>query len=457
MTALVNTVIIGAGQAGLALSYHLTRQGRGHAVLEQAAASGEAWRNHRWDSFVLNTPNWQSGLPGMPLRADDPDGFTSRDDYVRYLEDYARRFHLPVRHSQRVISVAPGARSGDSLLITARGETIGARNVVIATGRYQKPKIPAFSAEFPARIHQLHSDAYSNPRDLPAGAVLVVGSGQSGAQIAEELYEAGRKVYLCVSRAGRALRRYRGKDGNWWADRLGRYDRTVEGLASPKEKFASKPHVSGTRGGRTLNLHQFARDGVVLLGRLQAVRDGVLVLAADLHQNLAATDRFAAEFAQAVDAYVEQTEMTAPEEILPALRDGFRQPEIPALELGAAGITSVIWATGYEFDFSLVKLPIFDADGWPIQRRGVTGHHGLYFLGLPWLHNAKSGLIHGVGEDAAYIADQIAAAERTRASALEARLSRPVCAESLKGMLDRRIADQGKFGANKKSDGSADL
>ena len=238
--------------------------------------------------------------------------------------------------------------------------------------------------------------------------MLVVGGAQSGAQIAEELYESGRKVFMAVGRAGRTPRRYRGKDANWWFAALGHYDRKVSELPSPKAKFSGKPHISGTRGGHTINLHQFARDGVTLLGRLTGVRDGIITLARDLRDNLAAADRAEAEFVRTVDAYVSATGITAPDETLPVLRDGFAQPILTELDLKAAGITNVIWATGYALDFSMVKLPVVDGDGFPIQTRGVSAYDGLFFVGLPWLHTAKSGLIYGVAEDASYIADRIA-------------------------------------------------
>jgi len=405
MTTHVNTVIIGGGQAGLAVSYFLALQGRDHLVLEQADAPAEAWRNHRWDSFTLNTPNWQSQLPGAP-HAGDPDAFMSRPEMIAYLERYAK--DRPVRYGSRVVSVRRDGRWGSYLVATADGHTFVARNVVIATGLYQKPNVPAFAAGFPTQVLQIHSDAYRNSGALPDGAVLVVGSAQSGAQIGEELYEAGRKVFLAVGRAGRTPRRYRGKDANWWSDRLGIYDRTVDQLPSARAKFAGKPHISGTRGGHTLNLHQFARDGVVLLGHLQGVADGSIALAPDLHENLAKADQHETDFTKAVDAYVAATGMAAPEEKLPVLCDGFAAPLLTRLDLAAAGITSVVWATSYRFDFSMVRLPVFDADGYPIQHRGVTAWPGLFFVGLPWLRNAKSGLIYGVGNDAAHIARTIA-------------------------------------------------
>jgi putative flavoprotein involved in K+ transport len=420
MSNTVNTVIVGGGQAGLSVSQYLTRLSVDHVVLERADRPAEAWRNHRWDSFTLNTPRWQSRLPGVQYGKDDPDGFMPKQEVVAHLEDLARK--LPVRYHARVIAVERDRKRGDYVVEIDGGATLRARNVVVATGLYKTPKVPAKSSKFPADIEQLHSDSYRNPDQLLHGAVLVVGSAQSGAQIAEELYEAGRKVFLAVGRAGRTPRRYRGKDANWWFERLGHYDRKVSDLPSPKAKFAGKPHISGTKGGHTINLHQFAHDGVTLLGRLEGVENGVVKLGSDLHDNLAAADRAEAEFVRAVDTYIAATAISAPEETLPVLRDGFNQESLTELDLNAAGITNVIWATGYSFDFSLVRLPVTDGDGFPIQTRGVTAYAGLFFVGLPWLHTAKSGLIYGLGEDARFIADRIvergSAAEHQHAPAL---------------------------------------
>ena len=406
MTSNVNTVVVGGGQAGLGVSHYLTKRSVDHVVLEQADHPGEAWRNHRWDSFTLNTPRWQSRLPGVRYGEEDSDGFMPRDEVVAWFEELARP--LPVRYRARVVAIQRDSKDDCYAIEIEGGERIKARDVVVATGLYQTPKIPVSSRDFPPHIKQLHSDSYRNPEQLLPGAVLVVGSAQSGAQIAEELYETGRKVFLAVGRAGRTPRRYRGKDANWWFARLGHYDLKVSELPSPKARFSGKPHISGTKGGHTINLHQFARDGVTLLSRLTGVRDGIVTLARDLHDNLAAADRAEAEFVKTVDAYFAATGMTASDETLPVLRDGFAQPILTELNLKAAGITNVIWATGYAFDFSMVKLPVVDGDGFPIQTRGVSAYDGLFFVGLPWLHTAKSGLIYGVAEDASYIADRIA-------------------------------------------------
>jgi len=403
----VDTVIVGGGQAGLAVSYYLMQQGRDHLVLEQSDRAAEAWRNHRWESFTLNTPNWQTRLPGAEYSGTDPDGFMTRNDVVAYLEGYVARFQLPVRYRVRVARVDRERQSGSYRLTTGEGRLITARNVVMATGLYQTPKLPKFSLALPENIRQVHSDAYRNPGELIPGAVLVVGSAQSGAQIAEELYQAGKKVYLAVGRAGRVPRRYRGKDANWWSEKLGIYDRTVDQLPSPQAKFAGKPHISGTMGGHTLNLHRFARDGVSLLGHLQGVVNDTLHLAPDLWDSLASADRHEAAFTAAVDAYIAGRGMVAPEEALPVLGDGFRTPLIRELGLKSSGIANVIWATSYAFDFSLLKLPVLDVDGFPIQTAGVTAYPGLYFVGPPWLPVAKSGLLYGVGDNAHVVANHM--------------------------------------------------
>jgi putative flavoprotein involved in K+ transport len=401
----IETIIVGGGQAGLALSYYLSRQGRSHVILEQAQRPAVAWREHRWDSFTLVTPNWQIRMPGAEYQGDDPDGFMPRDEVVRYFEDYISRFELPIRYGVRVTSVE---RAADGYRVQAGEHTLDAANVVVATGLFQVPKVPACSANLPASVLQLTADHYRNPQALPAGAVLVVGTGQSGCQIAEELCRSGRKVYLCVGSTGRAPRRYRGKDITWWLSETGFFARTADKLPSPEARFVGGPHVSGTRGGHNLNLHQFARDGVVLLGHLQDIRENRVWLAPDLKENLAKSDRYAADLLRTIDAYIAQNGLDAPEETVPELRDGYEVEEIRKLDVTQIGITSVIWAAGFKPDFSLVRLLVLDGDGFPIQERGVTAFPGLYFLGMPWLHTFQSGLLLGVGDDAAYLASVIA-------------------------------------------------
>ncbi|NOQ40114.1 MAG: FAD-dependent oxidoreductase, partial [Anaerolineales bacterium] len=259
----------------------------------------------------------------------------------------------------------------------------------------------------PSEIHQLHSSEYRNPTDLPDGAVLVVGSAQSGCQIAEELYQSGRKVYLSVGTSGRVPRRYRGKDITRWFYEIGFYDKTVDKLPSPNAKFAGSVHGTGKDGGHTINLHQFVRDGVVLLGHIQEVDQNQIILAADLHENLEKADKFEVEIVKKVDDYIEKKGLDSPIEILPIMENGYHQEEIRDLGLESVGIRSVIWATGYKFDFNFVKIPVFDEDGYPLQKRGVTSIPGLYFIGLPFLHTSKSGLLAGVGSDAAHVVEHL--------------------------------------------------
>jgi putative flavoprotein involved in K+ transport len=405
MTTHTNTVIVGGGQAGLSVSFCLTQQGRDHVVLEQAARVAPVWRDQRWDSFTLVLPNWTIRLPGGEYRGDDPDGFMSRDQFATYLEQYAERFDPPIRYGMRVMAVE--AKDGGYLVETDT-ELFRASNVVIATGSFQQPKIPSFSAILHPDIKQLSSSMYRNPQALPPGAVLVVGSGQSGCQIAEELYQSGRQVYLCVGSAGRFPRRYRGKDTAWWAEAAGFFDRTVDKLPSSKAKFAAAPVVTGKDGGHTINLHRFARDGVVLLGHIQGAQDGHIGLAPDLKETLAKVDKFEADLVKMADDFIAKAGLDAPEETLPQLRDGYDAEVITDLDLKAAGITSVIWAMGYQFDYGLVKLPIFDEDGYPRQVRGRTDYPGLYFVGLVWMYKFKSGNLLGVGEDATFVAADIA-------------------------------------------------
>jgi putative flavoprotein involved in K+ transport len=408
MTESTDTVVIGAGQAGLAASYYLTQDGRDHVVMDRSRV-GESWRTGRWDSFTLVTPNWTVRLPGFPYDGDEPDGFMARDEVVEYLENYARSFNPPLRLGVEATSVERLPGGGGYVVETSSGP-IEASNVIVATGMFQNPKIPSFASAVPDRVLQVHSSAYRNPEVLPPGTVLVVGSGQSGAQMAEELYQAGRQVYLSVGSAGRAPRRYRGRDITRWLDKIGFY-RTVDMLPSPRAKFGGSPHVSGKAGGRTLNLHQFARDGVVLLGHLTGIEGVKVSLAPDLKESLAKADRFAADLKKAVDAYILKAGLDIPEEP-PGdgeLRDGYQAEVLTELDLDSAAISTIIWATGYRFDFGWVRLPVVDGDGYPIQERGVTEYPGLYFLGLPWLYTVKSGLLSGVGADAAHVVEHLLA------------------------------------------------
>ncbi|HZT69321.1 MAG TPA: NAD(P)/FAD-dependent oxidoreductase [Terriglobia bacterium] len=409
-TRKIKTLVVGGGQAGLAISYDLKQRRCEHVVFERAPAVANAWRNQRWDSFTLVTPNFQVRMPGAEYDGDDPYGFMSRSEVVKYFDDYVARFRLPVQCGMEVTGVH---QTGHGYLVNTSEGDYESENVVIATGLFQSPKIPTFSASIPSNILQIHSMEYRNPSELPPGAVLVVGTGQSGAQIAEELYQNGRKVYLSIGAAGRLPRRYRGRDITDWFTRIGTFDAEVGALKSPRDKFTQPPVIYGRNGRGCQNLHQFAREGVRLLGHLRDVDGDRLVIASDMNEMLAKADQFEIDGLKIVDEYIARSGMDVPTDEIPRLSDGYEPEETTELGLKASGISAVIWATGYTFDFSVVKLPVVDGDGYPIQQRGVTEFVGLYFLGMPWLHSRKSGLLFGVGDDAAYIAGHIAGRVRT--------------------------------------------
>src|ERR1700693_1619550 len=344
----IDTVIVGGGQAGLAISYYLSQEGREHVALERAEGVANAWRNQRWDSFTLVTPNFQLRMPGAEYSGNDPYGFMSLAEVVEYFDNYVERFRLPVLCGVEVFSVE---EVGDRYAVRTSEKNYEAENVVIATGLYQSPKIPTFSAEIPPSVLQLHSMKYKNPSTLPEGAVLVVGTGQSGAQIAQELYQSGREVYLLIGSAGREARRYRGKDISDWFTRIGIFDTEVEELKSAADKFHPHPQISGKNGGQSLNLHQFARDGVVLLGHVRDAHEGQLIIAPDLKETLVEVDQFEIDTLKMVDEYIVRVGLPAPPEMFPQLRDGYEQEVITELNLEGEGISTVVWATGYAFDF----------------------------------------------------------------------------------------------------------
>src|SRR5271157_78677 len=406
MTEQVETIIVGGGQAGLAASYCLGRLGRENVILEQSAYPASAWRDGRWDSFTLVTPNWSVRLPGAEYQGSDPNGYMGRDELVRYFEQYILRNQLPVRYSTRVTSI--DYREGDGYRVQAGETTWQARNVVVASGFFQTPRIPAYSQNIPADILQIHNSAYRNPSALPLGAVLVVGAAQSGCQIAEELYQSGRKVYLCVGgSSGRVPRRYRGRDIVAWLLSSGFMNRTAANLPSPRARFNGYPQATGKNGGHTINLHQFYRDGVTLLGHIQGAQDGKVWLDSDLKENLAKVDQFEANITKMIDDYIAKNGIDAPAETLPLLKDGYDELEILTLDLRSAGISTIIWAMGYNFNLDMVHLPVFDSDGFPITDHNAARYPGLYFVGMPWVTMFKSGVLAGVGDDAAFIAQSI--------------------------------------------------
>jgi len=398
----VETIIVGGGQAGLSTSYHLKQLGREQVIFEAAEKAGNAWRNDRWDSFTLVTPNWSMQLPGAPYDGNDPDGFLKKDEVVAYFEQYVEKFNLPVQFKTSVLEVVP-LGDGRGYQVKTSGGIYQAKNVVMATGSFQKPKIPAFSVNIPQSIKQLHSGQYRNPNQLPDGAVLVVGSAQSGMQIAEELYQSGRVVYLCTGTAPRVPRRYRGRDIFSWLVDTSFFDQTPDKLPSPKARLGGNPQVSGRDGGHSLNLHQFARDGVKLFGHIAGTQNGKVMFSPDLKENLAKVDKAEKDIIGMIDKYIETNGIRAPQETLPDLQDGYSAEVITELDLKSENINTIIWAMGYTSDYSLVKLPLTDEDGFPLQQRGITQYPGLYFIGMNWLYKRKSVTLVGVNEDVEHI------------------------------------------------------
>ena len=398
----VGTVVIGAGQAGLATSYELARRGLDHVVLERGRI-GEAWRA-RWDSLCMVLPNWFNALPGFPYRGADPDGFQTRDEWVADLERYAASFACPLRTGVCVSAVA-ALPDGSFSLQTSAGALVAA-NVVVATGSYQVPRVPAIAAGLADDIHQIHSAGYRTPAALPPGAVLVVGTGNSGSQIAEELTRAGRTVWLAVGYSGFPLRRYRGRDVFWWyyhaklAPLLQRHGVNPAGFGN----------ITGHDGGRALDLRRFAQDGVRLLGRLRAIDGATIESAPDLAASLAAIDRRTDAFRQAVDAHIEAAGLDAPaDEPSPCARgNGAEMTGSPAtLDLHAAGIASVIWATGFGWDLAWLRVPVLDAAGAPRNVAGLSPCVGLAFAGMS-VADPRSTSIGHVGQEAERIADAVA-------------------------------------------------
>jgi putative flavoprotein involved in K+ transport len=333
-----------------------------------------------------------------------------RTVFIHWLEDHAASFGAPVRGS---VEVSGLRTQGDGFVLATNSGAIEAANVVVATGTYQSERVPAEAASLPAAIHQVHAGQYRNPQSLPEGAVLVVGSAQSGCQIAEEIQLSGRQVYLSTGKAGRLPRRYRGRDANWWQDRMGLLDRTPDMLESPSHRFRGDPHLTGTGGGRTLNLHSFARMGIQLLGKFAGADGSALRFGDDLAANLSYADDYAQKFLASVDAYILREGVNAPaaDDCNSDFGGPHRAPapESPgAIDLRSVPIRSVVWATGFKFDFSWIEAPCRDSSDYPVSDRGVSAIPGLYFLGLNWLYKRKSGILCGVGDDAEYLAPIIA-------------------------------------------------
>ncbi|MCL6233093.1 NAD(P)/FAD-dependent oxidoreductase [Acinetobacter sp. ANC 5579] len=397
----VDTVVVGAGQAGVAMSEHLNALGISHVVLEKNRIA-EAWRTRRWDSLVANGPCWHDRFPNMEFDA-DPDSFIHHDQVADYFQNYAEKFNLPIHTGVEVFKVYKTDQRLGFTVETSEG-TIYTQRLVSATGAFQKAVIPPVALQKP-EFYQIHSDQYKNPQQLPEGAVLVIGSGSSGVQIADEINRSGKKVYLSIGQHERPPRTYRNRDNVWWLGVLGGWDfmRTDKG---PLKGLA----VSGAHGGINIDFRALAKQGITLLGMTDSFDGQKIQFKADLKQNLESGDAALHAFYDQADEYVRANGLDLPAE--PQARQLLPNPECvtqPILELDmqAANITSVIWASGFSYDFDWLQVNAFDEQKKPKHKRGISDERGIYFLGLPYLTGRGSSFIWGVWHDAKYIAEHI--------------------------------------------------
>lgn len=396
----LDAVVVGAGWAGLGVSYSLARRGLRHSVLERGRI-GETWLTQRWDSFRMNTPNVQTVMPGDRYEGSDPSGALTRNQFVALLEDFAKRNGLPVEAGTAVTELASGHEKGEYRLTASRG-TLLARNVVIASGHLNCPVRPGWAASLTPSLCQIDASDYRNAVGLADGAVLVVGSGQSGCQIAEDLAQAGRTVFLATGRVGRLVRRYRGRDIMMWLVESGFLDVRREEILQLAKRIPPRALLGAER---TLSLQALSAQGIVLLGRLTGVEDGGrLSFADDLEAHVRFADEASANVKRHIDEYISRSGIDAPvaepdpaETIVASLPD----PTIGSLDLAGSGITTVVWCTGFRGDFSWVRLPgVLDPAGQPIHEDGVASRPGIYFAGLDFASTRKSGTILAVAEEA---------------------------------------------------------
>jgi putative flavoprotein involved in K+ transport len=408
-----SVLVIGGGQAGLSVSYYLSQAGIDHLVVEKNTLT-HTWRQQRWDAFCLVTPNWQCALPGYPYLGDDPHGFMKKHEIIDYLDGFIAHVDAPaIEHAEvkRVKQRDDGLYS----IVTTQGD-FTADQVVVASGGYHTPIVPRLAERLPASIVQLQSSAYRNPQALPEGAVMVVGTGQSGAQIAEDLHLAGRKVVLAVGEAPRCARFYRGRDVVDWLADMQYYDMPVEKHPLREGVRDNTNHyVTGRDGGRDIDLRKFAAEGMELYGRLDDLRDGQFHFAPTLAANLDAADDTYNRINAGIDGFIEKHGIDAPagEVYEPVWRPG---EERTTLDLHASGISAIVWCIGFTPDFSWLDAPVFNGRGYPAHTRGITPIDGLYFVGLPWLHTWGSGRFSGVARDAEFVVQAIREKAQERVS-----------------------------------------
>jgi len=402
-----SVIIVGGGQSGLSLSHCLQQRAIDHLVIEKRSLV-HSWRTQRWDSFCLVTPNWQSNLPGWSYTGADPHGFMVKDEINAWLAGFVEQVQAPALEGVTVDKISRVGEA-DSYTVQTSAGTFTADQVVVASGGYHKPVVPRMAERLPASITQYHSAQYRNPAQLPEGAVLVVGCGQSGSQIAEDLHLAGRKVYLATGNAPRCARFYRGKDVVDWLAEMNYYDMPVtEHPLREGVRDNTNHYVTGRDGGRDIDLRRFALEGMELYGLMTGLENSDLQFQANLREHLDHADGVHNRINSSIDKFITARSIDAPTEAhyVPVWEP---REERTTLRLADSGITSVVWCIGFLPDFAWIDAPVFNGRGEPVHLRGVTGQSGLYFLGLPWLHTWGSGRFSGVARDADYLAEQIAA------------------------------------------------
>lgn len=414
MESIYDVIVIGGGQTGLAASYYLNQNNLSHVVLERGRI-GESWLSQRWDSFMLNTPNWINTMPGESYTGHDREGFSSAHDFAGSLKDYSAKHSLPVKENTKVISLdKPGGSNLFRISVEENGNNreYTCRQVVIASGCQNKEMVPGFSNNISPYVVQLHAGEYRNSWQLPDGGVLVTGSAQSGVQIAEDLLDSGRDVYFSTSMVPRARRRYRGRDMADWFITTKFFDVKKDDVTDPQILNVKQPQISGLgKRGHTVSLQYLAKRGATILGKLAGGEGTKVFFQPDAGKHVKYADEFSKKFKDMIDGYITQSGMDAPGPE-PDFAD---EPDvncecdsgITSLDLKANNINSIVWTTGFGADYSWIKLPAFDNQQRPKHNNGVGEIDGMYYLGLIWQRKRKSGIIYGTGEDAEYIAERI--------------------------------------------------
>ncbi|MBC7888565.1 MAG: NAD(P)-binding domain-containing protein [Ferruginibacter sp.] len=410
----LDVIIVGAGHAGLSASNYLKKYGMNHIVFERGKI-GESWRSQRWDSFVLNSPNAINVLPGDYYKANASEGFCSAGEFVATLKAYADKFQLPVKEQTEVISIAKHPGGKTFVIKVAQNGIIKSyqcKQVIICSGSQNKKKIPGFAKNIAAGIMQLHAGEYRNASRLPDGAVLVVGSAQSGCQVAEDLAGNGRKVYLSTSMVARVPRKYRGIDIMDWFIAMKFFNIQTEEITDPAMLHRPAPQLTGTGGGRrTISLQALSKKGVSILGKLENGDDKNVFFQPNAALHVQFADGFSKQVKEMIDEFILRKELVAPapEEDMADMPDMDARciSSDTSLNLRDHHISSIIWSTGFSADFNYIKLPVFDDDGNPIHRQGLSAVEGLYFLGFPWLRTRGSGIIFGIKDDAEFITEKV--------------------------------------------------